>query len=152
MWYNWYMTTPSEDRIIELARHIAPTRWRVYDALRELETASEYIAPSDALDLLTRASKSTAIHTMNISGDNPTNFSTGSGHNTHYQNTLGENPIEQIARLLDPEEWNIYDRLDAWGRKTGNITPEWILSLLTARSMDRATSYYSLAVAINTSR
>lgn len=146
------MIVADEDPIIELARHIAPNRWRVYDALLDLEETSDYIAPSDVLELLTRPSKSLAIHTMNISGDNPTSFSAGSGRTIHYQNTLGENPVEQIARLLDPDEWNIHDRLNNWGRTSGNTTPEWILNLLTAQSMDRATHYYNLAVAINAPR
>lgn len=143
------MRTASEDKIEQLARQIAPTRWRVHDALLDLESRSSYIAPSDALDLLTRTSRSVAIHTLNISSGNSTDFSTGSGHNVHYRHTPGEDAVEQIARLLEPEEWNIHDRLVGWGNRTGDITPEWILALLTSPSMDRAARYHRHAVSLS---
>lgn len=144
------MNATADDPIIALARAIKPAHWKLWDALQDLERTTDYIAPSDALDMLTRPSESFAIKITNMSSDSPINFHFGAGHNVHYTPTPGEDTIEQIARLLAPEDWSIYDRLHSWGRKTGNVTPDHLLSLLTKESLDRAAHYHQLAVSLNT--
>lgn len=137
------------DPVVILARAIKPTHWKLWDSLQELEKTTDYIAPNDVLDMLTRPSKSTAIKVINMSGEAPTNFLIGNGHNFSYVHSPEESPVEQIARLLAPEDWSIYDRLRLWGSRTGNLTPDHLLAMLTRDSLERATHYYELAVSLN---
>lgn len=146
------MNATTDAQIITLARAIAPTHWELWDALQELEKTTDFIAPNDAIEMLTRPSKGLAIKITNMSSSNPTNFLVGGGHNVHYTHTPGESTVEQIARLLSPNDWFIYDRLHLWGVKTGNVTPDHLLSLLTKESLDSAAHYYQLAMELKPTR